>query len=275
MSNNNNSNINNSKINDKKKSFDPTIGDAVKEAIETHKEVKVAGPAEVGNVAEIEKNAINKNDDAKVTDNETNIIVDETLDSKLEINVKDPEIEIPSNENRIIVKPDDSESNVESITTIPADQGVEVEIHTEVEVPVKDKDKSIESDLKVEVHSHGLSTEIPLASNEGPNEFLNKNEYNYSSTPRPLDVFENVYENTARNTFNVAKNYIDLKYRSFNSFQNAFNTMVKNTNDIFLNHQNYCTNMSEIYAKILAENTISYYKIFRHIFSMNMGLFKN
>ncbi|HXT84878.1 MAG TPA: hypothetical protein VN704_11210 [Verrucomicrobiae bacterium] len=35
MSNNNNLNINNNKTNSKKKPFDPTIGDAVKEAIET------------------------------------------------------------------------------------------------------------------------------------------------------------------------------------------------------------------------------------------------
>ena len=79
MSNNNNSKINSSKINNKKKSFDPTIGDAVKEAIETHKEVKIAGPAEVGDVEEIEKNAINKNNEPKVADNETNIIIDETM----------------------------------------------------------------------------------------------------------------------------------------------------------------------------------------------------
>ncbi len=301
MSNNNtNSNINNSKTNTKKKSFTPTIGDAVKEAVETNKEVKIAGPTEVGDITNIEKNIINKSDNAKDIDNETNITVNETIDSKLEVNIKDPEMEIPSNENRIIVNQEDSESNVESITTIPTEEGVEVEVHTEVEVPVKDKNKDVESDLKVKVHSHGLSAEIPLSSNysplnstdqkiKTPNTFdsttknsiyetsneLNENEYKYSTNSRHLDAFEKASEQMSKITFNVAKNYIDLQYQTLNSFQNTLITMAKNTNDIFLNYQKHCTNLPKLYAKTFAENTIALNKMFGQIVSMNISSFKN
>ena len=168
MNNYNISKINDSnQTNNKKKPLSPTIGDAVKEAVETKKEVIMEGPTEIGDTADIEKNAFNSDKLVKA-DQEIgkgiDMSVDETIDSKIEINVKDPLAETPSNEDRIIINQENSEATIATITTIPAEDGVEVEVQTEVEVPVKDKDKDIESDLKVLVHSPNSSTEVPIIS---------------------------------------------------------------------------------------------------------------
>ncbi|HXT84742.1 MAG TPA: hypothetical protein VN704_10515 [Verrucomicrobiae bacterium] len=302
MSNDNNLNNDNSKFNIKKKSLTPTIGDAVKTAVETNKEVQFAGPAEVGDIIHRDKNLINKSDNAGVIANENNVTSDETIDSKLEVNIKESGLEIPSNENRIIVNQEDStESNVESITTIPTEEGVEVEVLTEVEVPVKDKNKDVESDSKVKIHSHGLSAEIPLSSNysrggstdqkietpntfnytnpnpisESINESINKNRYGYSIDSRNFNTFEKNFEQISRNTINVARNYMDLQCQIINSFQNTIIYSLKNTNHMLMNHQIYCTKMPELFTKIFAENTIALNKIFEHITSMNSNRFKN
>ncbi len=302
MNNDNDLNDDNNKPNIKKESLTPTIGDAVKTAVETNKEVKFAGPAEVGNIIHRDKNLINKSDNAGAIDNENNMTVDETIDSKLEVNIKDSGLEIPSNENRIIVNQEDSaESNVESITTIPTEEGVEVEVLTEVEVPVKDKNKDVESDSKVKIRSHGLSAEIPLSSNyshgnsidqkietpntfnytnpdaisESINESINENKYGYSIDSRNFNTFEKNFEQMSRNTINVAKNYMDLQCQIINSFQNTVIDSLKNTNNLLMNHQIYCTKMSELFTKIFAENTIALNKIFEHITSMNSSRFKN
>ena len=107
MNNYNISKINdNNQTNNKKKPLSPTIGDAVKEAVETKKEVIMEGPTEIGDTEDIEKNAFNSDKLVKA-DKEIgkgiDMSVDETIDSKIEINVKDPLAETPSNEDRIII----------------------------------------------------------------------------------------------------------------------------------------------------------------------------
>ncbi len=139
-------NYNISKINDnnqtinKKKPISPTIGDAVKEAVETKKEVIMEGPTEIGDIADIEKNAFNPDKLVKAgkeIDKGIDVSVDETIDSKIEINIKDPLAETPSNEDRIIINQENSEATIATVTTIPAEEGVEVEVQTEVEVTSK------------------------------------------------------------------------------------------------------------------------------------------
>ena len=91
--------------------------------------------------------------------------LDETNDSKIEINVKDPSTEASLIEDKIILNQESDRSYYRSSYDNPCRRrGVEVEVQTEVEVPVDDKDKDIESELKVLVHSPTLSTEVPLMS---------------------------------------------------------------------------------------------------------------
>jgi hypothetical protein len=75
---------------------------------------------------------------------------------KMEINIKDPLAKIHLNEDGIIVNQERTESTVATVTTIPADDGVEVEVQTKVEM--SEEDKNVGTELKVFVHSQNFST---------------------------------------------------------------------------------------------------------------------
>jgi hypothetical protein len=155
----------------KRKSLTPTIGEAVKEAIETGKEVVMAGPTEAGDTTGA------KDDDALQTSGlgqgsegpDRGIVLspDDSDSSKIAINVKDPSLDSSLVEDKVIVNPEgvkeNEEASIAAVTTIPADEGIEVEVQTELEVPVEDKDKDVESELKVRVTSPTLSKEVPLS----------------------------------------------------------------------------------------------------------------
>jgi hypothetical protein len=170
-SNNDQNTTNDNQNNNKRKSLTPTIGEAVKEAIETGKEVVIAGPTEAGDTTGV------KDDDAPQTSGleqgskgpDKGIVLspDDSDSSKIAINVKDPSQDSSLAEDKIIVDPVDvrenEEASVAAVTTIPAEEGIEVEVQTELEVPVEDKDKDVESESKVKVHSPTVSKEVPLS----------------------------------------------------------------------------------------------------------------
>ena len=177
MSNNYNDN---NQTKHKRKSITPSIGEAVKEAIETGREVIIEGPTDsgvvgaeaTGDTTGIKNSTFNINGLDKVNkeiDKGIVMSLDETNDSKIEINVKDPSAEGPLNEDKIILNQESEGATIAAVTTIPAEEeGVEVEVQTEVEVPVDDKDKDIESELKVLVRSPTLPTEVPLMLSSSP-----------------------------------------------------------------------------------------------------------
>jgi hypothetical protein len=312
MDNYNNSNINDdNQTNDKKKSPSPTIGDAVKEAIETKKEVIIEGPAEIGDISEIEKKVYNSselNKTDKEIDEEIDVSIDETVDSKIEINVKDPLSETPLNENRIIVNQENSEATIATVTTIPAEEGLEVEVQTEVEVPVKDKDKDIESDQKVLVHTPDSNIEVPLTPeyqnstshvqketisdrfnsanqqsyNNASNEFQDNLKKNMIENAIPhlhnLKKLEKVQEYSNLTTKNIIKSYIDLQNQTIDSIQSLFSTTFESMNKMILNNQTYCTKIPETYLRVAflyLENTVTINKILNDMTFEYANTFRN
>jgi hypothetical protein len=307
----------NSKINDnnqtinKKKPLSPTIGDAVKEAVETKKEVIMEGPTEIGDIADIEKNTFNPDKLVKAgkeIDREIDVSVDETIDSKIEINIKDPLAGTPSNEDRIIINQENSEATIATVTTIPAEKGVEVEVQTEVEVPVKDKDKDVESDLKVLVHSPNSTIEIPIisefqkstseeqkerisnrfnstsqqSSDKTSNEFQGSVKNNSDDKTMPIlhyfEVIEKVQEHLNLTTWDITKSYMDLQNQTIDSLQSMLSNIFENTNKLILNNRAYCTKIPETYTRIAlmyAENTITINKILNDMAFANANTFKN
>ena len=174
----------NNQSNNKKKALTPTIGEAVKEAVETGKEVIVEGPTDAGDITGINADdLLNTNKNEKINKEIVNGIVmspDNEDDSKIAIEVKDTsgeeEQETPSIEDKIIINPESSgevtEASVATVTTIPAEEGIEVEVQTKVEVPVEDKDKDVESDLKLKVKSPTSATEVPLTDEQTSNSHM-------------------------------------------------------------------------------------------------------
>lgn len=181
----------NNQSNNKKKALTPTIGEAVKEAMETGKEVIAEGPTDAGDITGINADdLLNTNENEKINKEIVNGIVmspDNEDDSKIAIEVKDTseeeeeEEETSSIEDKIIINPESSgevtEASVATVTTIPAEEGIEVEVQTEVEVPVEDKDKDVESDLKLKVKSPTSSTEVPLTDEQTSNSHLPPESY--------------------------------------------------------------------------------------------------
>ncbi|HEX5519957.1 MAG TPA: hypothetical protein VFX18_05910 [Candidatus Nitrosocosmicus sp.] len=152
---------------DKKRVSTPSIGEAVKEAIETGKEVTMQGPTDTedfDDIKDIISNTAQLNDSSsKDLDKSIELSVDEDNDSRLEINLKEPLQESKSVEDKIVVNMQkEEEATVETVTTIPTEEGIDVEVKTEVEVPVEDENKNVDSDLKVVVHSSESTTEVPI-----------------------------------------------------------------------------------------------------------------
>ena len=93
-----------------------TIGEVVKEVIETGKEVVIEGPQTAGELTGVKEG---------------------DLEEKIIVNSKELKT--------------DSEARITTVTTIPA-EGVNVEAQTEFTVPLKDKEKNIEVETDVKVN---------------------------------------------------------------------------------------------------------------------------
>jgi len=161
-----------------------TIGEAVKEVIETGKEVVIEGPQTAGELTGVKEGDLEeKNIDhaPKPSQNDNIALTDVRKDSKLQIDVIEspPETGFLSKEEKIIVNPKESkterEANVTTVTTIPT-EGVNVEAQTEFTVPLIDKEKNIEVETDVKVNP----TTIP--SSESSLDSRNIEKPNLSST---------------------------------------------------------------------------------------------
>ncbi|MGZ5510512.1 MAG: hypothetical protein ACXWFC_08565, partial [Nitrososphaeraceae archaeon] len=157
--------INNPTIsnNNKDNEIDPvptTIGEAVKEVIETGKEVVLQGPQTAGELTGVKESELEEEKTGKLLKqgekDQTNL--DKvSKDSKLETDVIESatETSLLSNEEKIILNPNESETDKEAIittvTTIPT-EGVNVEAQTEFTVPLKDKEENIEVETDVQVN---------------------------------------------------------------------------------------------------------------------------
>ncbi|MGZ5550397.1 MAG: hypothetical protein ACXW07_06440 [Nitrososphaeraceae archaeon] len=137
-----------------------TIGEAVKEVIETGKEVVLQGPQTAGKLTGVKESELEEEKTGKLLKqgekDQTNL--DKvSKDSKLEIDVIESatETSLLSNEEKIILNPNESETDKEAIittvTTIPT-EGVNVEAQTEFTVPLKDKEENIEVETDVQVN---------------------------------------------------------------------------------------------------------------------------
>ena len=157
----NSSNITNKNQNDEINPIPTTIGEAVKEVLETGKEVVIEGPQVAGELTGVKENGREgKNTDniPQQGQNDNSQVPNVQKDSKLEIDV----IESPNGtsllakEEKIIVNPKESETDREdtitTVTTIPT-EGVNVEAETEFRVPLKDKEENLEVETDVKVNS--------------------------------------------------------------------------------------------------------------------------
>ncbi|HEY6588333.1 MAG TPA: hypothetical protein VIY98_08570, partial [Nitrososphaeraceae archaeon] len=171
-----------------------TIGEAVKEVIETGKEVVIEGPQTAGELAGVKEGDLEeKNIDhtPKQRQNDKTELTDVRKDSKLEIDlIESPnETRFLSKEEKIIVNPQESKTDTEAIittvTTIPA-EGVDVEAQTEFTVPLKDKEENIEVETDVKVNPTTTSSVSRLESRniEKPNLSLTDELSREKNTPQ-------------------------------------------------------------------------------------------
>jgi len=138
-----------------------TIGEAVKEVIETGKEVVIEGPQTAGELTGVKEGDLEEKTiehGLKQRQNDKAELTDVRKDSKLEIDVIESpnETRFLSKEEKIIVNPKESKTDIESatittVTTIPT-EGVNVEAQTEFTVPLKDKEENIEVETDVKVN---------------------------------------------------------------------------------------------------------------------------
>ena len=179
MTGNHNQNTNDGNQNDnKRKSLTPTIGEAVKEAIDTGKEVVMEGPTEAGDTTGIKDDTFKTNGLERGSKGENRgsvLSLDDGGISKTAKNVKDTSDQSKDSTlvgDGIIVNPVDVKENEEAtiaaVTMVPAEGGIDVEVQTELEVPVEDKDKGVESESRVKVHSPTMSKEVPLSPQQQP-----------------------------------------------------------------------------------------------------------
>lgn len=160
---NNRSNKNDNINKNENNSLDPTIttiGEAVKEAIETGDEVVVEGTQTAGELTGIRENQQDENilNTSKGNLNDKNNLNNITKDnSKLEVNVINSPNETPSlsKEEKVILDPKESknakEATMTTVTTIPT-EGVNVEAETEFTVPLKDKEENIEAKTNIQAN---------------------------------------------------------------------------------------------------------------------------
>lgn len=161
------SNITNKNQNDEINPIPTTIGEAVKEVLETGKEVVIEGPQVAGELTGVKENGreeTNTDNITQLAQNDNSEVPNVQKDSKLEIDViespNDPSL--LSKEEKIIVNPKESETDREAsittVTTIPT-EGVNVEAETAFRVPLKDKEEhlEVETDVKVNPPPHTSS----------------------------------------------------------------------------------------------------------------------
>ena len=137
-----------------------TVGEAVKEVIDTGKDVVIQGSQsaeELSGVKERELGEENTSTLPKQGEKDKTESTEVRNDSKLEIGVIDTPNDgsLVSREEKIIVNhkeaETDREANITTVTTIPT-EGVNVEAQTEFTVPLKDKEENIEVETDVKVN---------------------------------------------------------------------------------------------------------------------------
>ena len=149
----------------------PTIGEAVKEAIETGEEVVLQGKTDVGYTPPDTNELPNKSNDTNVLLESNDLVLssadNSTDSSKIEVTTATPSNEVPVVDERIIIdhyeERNKEEAKIASVTSIAADEeGLEVEVQTEIEVPIEESEKKVESQSKVIVDTGEASKELPL-----------------------------------------------------------------------------------------------------------------
>ena len=185
--------------NNKDNEIDPvptTIGEAVKEVIETGKEVVIQGPQTAGELTGVKESELKEEKTGKILKQgeKDQIHLDKvSKDSKLEIDVIESatETSLLSNEEKIILNPNESETDEEAIittvTTIPT-EGVNVEAQTEFTVPLKDKEENIEVETDVQVNptaSPSSGSSFESTNIKKPNLSLNDESFQQKSTSVP------------------------------------------------------------------------------------------
>jgi hypothetical protein len=188
----NNPNISNNKDNE----IDPvptTIGEAVKEVIETGKEVVIQGPQTAGELTGIKESELEEEKKGSIPkQGEKDITKFDKVsnDSKVEIDVIESanETSLLSNEEKIILNPNESETDgeaiIKTVTTIPT-EGVNVEAQTEFTVPLKDREENIEVETDVQVNpttSPSSASLLESTNIEKSNLSLNDESFQQKST---------------------------------------------------------------------------------------------
>ncbi|HEX2406935.1 MAG TPA: hypothetical protein VHJ38_06975 [Nitrososphaeraceae archaeon] len=152
-----------------------SVGEAVKEAIETGKDVVIQGPQTAGELSGIKESELEGENTSTIpiqSEKEKTQSTEVPNDSKLEIEVieRPNDSSIVSTAEKIIVNPNESETdreaNLTTVTTIPT-EGVNVEAQTEFTVPLKDKVDNIEveTDVKVNPTTNASSESILESTN--------------------------------------------------------------------------------------------------------------
>jgi hypothetical protein len=152
-----------------------TIGEAVKEVIETGKEVVIEGPQTAGELTGVKESDLEEKNSDLIPQQGQNKSERSDIgkDSKLEIDVIESpnETRMIDKEEKIIVNPKESETDREAtittVTTIPT-EGVNVEAQTEFRVPLKDNKENleVETDVKVNPTTTTSSTSTLESRNE-------------------------------------------------------------------------------------------------------------
>jgi hypothetical protein len=136
-----------------------TIGEAVKEVIDTGKELVIQGPQTAGELSGIKESEVEEENTRtipKQDEKDKTALTEVPNDSKLEIEaIETPnDTSLLSKEEKIIVNPKESEADeatLTTVTTIPTED-VNVEAKTEFTVPLKDKEENIEVETDVKVN---------------------------------------------------------------------------------------------------------------------------
>ena len=175
-----------------------TIGEAVKEAIETGEEVVVAGPQTAGELTGTIENKQTENiqniSNNKLTNLQTNGNDTLSNNSKLEVNLtKSPNDQTSmAKGEKIILNPKESynsdEATIKTITTIPT-EGVNVEAATDMTIPVIDKEEDIKAETDVEVSSMASTNNsqpfLESKDVEKPNSSINKETSQFNLKDKP------------------------------------------------------------------------------------------
>ncbi|HEX6646484.1 MAG TPA: hypothetical protein VF047_04835 [Nitrososphaeraceae archaeon] len=170
-----------------------TIGEAVKEVIETGKEVVIQGPQTAGELSGVNESEIEEENTRTIPnqgEKDKTELTEVRNDSKLEIEaIETPnDTSLLSKEEKIIVNPKESETDeatLTTVTTIPT-EGVNVEAKTEFTVPLKDKEENIEVETDVKVNSTTTTSSVSTlesTNSEKPILTLENNELFQQKSP--------------------------------------------------------------------------------------------